>query len=150
VEGFLAQALKLPVSFGGQRSIPLSDGRLSDFNRRNGPIRQRACKAVVFRYRWCVKAAAAKLGRSNRRGRASHPCGFKYISVGTACLCRLPAPRATIALCKNCCAAGLKWALTYVKQQVRRRPYRRWSCCFRKIGNGIAASQSIRRDGWSA
>src|SRR5664280_2560810 len=29
-------------AFGGQRSIQLSYGRLSDFNKRNGPTRQRA------------------------------------------------------------------------------------------------------------
>ena len=42
VEGFLKQASKFSVSFGGQRSIQLSYGRLSVLNRRNGLKRQRA------------------------------------------------------------------------------------------------------------
>src|SRR5450830_221848 len=56
-------------AFGGQRSIQLSYGRLSVLNKRNGPTRQRALFCSIG---WCVKAPAAKVGRSNRLGRASN------------------------------------------------------------------------------
>src|SRR5215470_19419668 len=54
-------------AFGGQRSIQLSYGRAQTLNRRKPTERQRA---LFCSFGARVKAPAAKVGRSNRLGRA--------------------------------------------------------------------------------
>ena|ERR1035437_4962030 len=71
LQGFLEQAFKLPVSFGGQRSIQLSYGRLWASIDQT-PASGNALDIAGFcSIGLCVKAPSAKFGRSNRLGRAS-------------------------------------------------------------------------------
>jgi len=71
VQGFLEPVFKFPVSFGGQRFIQLSYGRLwasIDQTPASGNALDIAGYCSIG---LCVKAPAAKVGRSNRLGRAS-------------------------------------------------------------------------------
>ena len=72
LQGLLEPAAKLPVSFGGQRSIQLSYGRLwasIDQTPASGNALDIAGYCSIG---LCVKAPSAKVGRSNRLGRANY------------------------------------------------------------------------------